>query len=118
VALGKNLHGRPLWLLETGQNTEAAQLSIGQPIPDDSDKQHDRHILPSEKREPEVLNHFREGSAEKKLGGEADETEGNDDQKKKKDHSTDLRHSVDLSSVLTVSERCAGAHSRWLAQIF
>jgi hypothetical protein len=90
VALGKNLHGRPLWLLETGQNTEAAQLSIGQPIPDDSDKQHDRHILPSEKREPEVLNHFREGSAEKKLGGEAEDTEGNDDYKKKEDYSTDF----------------------------
>jgi hypothetical protein len=48
------------------------------------------HLLPSEKREPEVLNHFREGSAEKKLGGEAEDTEGNDDYKKKEDYSTDF----------------------------
>jgi hypothetical protein len=39
--------------------------------------------------EPEVMNHFHEGSAEKKLGGEADDTEGNHDHKKKKDYSTD-----------------------------
>lgn len=35
--------------------------------------------LPSEKREPEVLNHFHERSAEKKLGGETDDTKGNDE---------------------------------------
>jgi hypothetical protein len=46
--------------------------------------------LPSEKREPEVLNHIHEGSAEKKLGGEADDTEGNDDHKQKKDYSADF----------------------------
>jgi hypothetical protein len=43
-----------------------------------------------EKREPEVLNHIHEGSAENKLGGEADDTEGNHDHKKKKDYCTDF----------------------------
>jgi hypothetical protein len=57
-----------------------------------------RSLFP-ENREPNVPNHIREGSAEKKLGGEADDTEGNDDHENKKDNSTELRHTVDLSSV-------------------
>jgi hypothetical protein len=56
------------------------------------------HSLLSGCREPEVLNHFHERFLEKKLGGKADDTKGNDDYENKKDNTTELRHGVDHSS--------------------
>jgi hypothetical protein len=64
----------------------------------ENQSQSGRSLL-SENREQEVSNHIHEGSAEKELGGEADDTEGNDDHENKKDNSAELRHGVDHSSV-------------------
>jgi hypothetical protein len=57
------------------------------------------HLFP-EKREPKFLNQIHEGSLEKKLGGEADDTEGNEDDENKKQNRTELRHGFDHSSIL------------------
>jgi hypothetical protein len=55
-------------------------------------------LLP-EKCEPEVPNNFRERSLKKELGGETNDTEGDDDHKKKENYSAEFRHGSITPSV-------------------
>jgi len=53
----------------------------------------------SEKREPEISNHFRDRTTEKEFGGETYNTEGHDNHEQKKNHSAEFCHQVDRPSL-------------------
>jgi hypothetical protein len=93
------VYQRSLWIngtVDRGQtpirHRRSNGLFIERPIPTG------RSLL-SEKYKQEISNHIHEGSAEKEVGGKADDTEGNNDQEKKKDNSAEFRHGVGHSSV-------------------